>query len=167
MAQPAQQTDQAQLTEALERYWGYDSFLPLQLEAMRCGLSGRDSVVVLPTGGGKSLCYQAPAVCRDGVTLVVSPLISLMKDQVDQLRACGIPAAAINSSLSPEEKREVADQLRAGELKLLYAAPERLLMEGTLTFLTQVRVAAIAMEISSTKPNQDCSVALICPARPN
>ena len=94
------QRHEPQLLAALRRYWGYDSFLPLQAEAMQSAMTDRDSVVVLPTGGGKSLCFQAPAVCRDGLALVVSPLISLMKDQVDALRACGVPAAAINSTLS-------------------------------------------------------------------
>ena len=135
-----------QLKGALQEYWGYDSFRPLQQEAMEAVLADRDSVVVLPTGGGKSLCFQAPAVCRPGVAIVVSPLISLMKDQVDALRACGIPAAAINSSLSPEEKREVANQLHSGELKLLYVAPERLLLDGTLTFLTQFEISLIAID---------------------
>jgi ATP-dependent DNA helicase RecQ len=81
------------IREALKTHWGYDGFLPLQQEAIECVLSDRDSVVVLPTGGGKSLCFQAPAVIRDGVALVVSPLISLMKDQVDGLKAAGVAAA--------------------------------------------------------------------------
>ncbi|TWT31022.1 ATP-dependent DNA helicase RecQ [Posidoniimonas corsicana] len=135
-----------QLAEALLSYWGYDSFRPLQREAMECGMTGRDSVVVLPTGGGKSLCYQAPAACRDGVAVVVSPLISLMKDQVDALTACGIPAAALNSTLSTEEKRDITQRLREGEIKLLYAAPERLLLDGTLTFLTQLNVSFVAID---------------------
>src|SRR5690606_22218225 len=84
----------------LQEYWGYDSFLPLQREAIDCVLAGQDSLVVLPTGGGKSLCYQAPALAMPGVAIVVSPLISLMKDQVDSLLACGAPAAFINSSLT-------------------------------------------------------------------
>ena len=86
----------AALSEALERYWGYTSFRPLQREAMAAILSGRDSTVVLPTGGGKSLCFQAPAVIRDGLAVVVSPLISLMKDQVDTLVGNGVPAAFIS-----------------------------------------------------------------------
>src|SRR6185295_13941942 len=115
------------LHAVLQRYWGYDSFLPLQREAMESVLAHRDSVVVLPTGGGKSLCFQAPAMCLDGLALVVSPLISLMKDQVDALRECGVHAACINSTLSSDERRAVADQVRSGQLKLLYVAPERLL----------------------------------------
>ena len=91
------------LSEALERYWGYTSFRPLQREAMDAILSNRDSIVVLPTGGGKSLCFQAPAVVRDGLAVVVSPLISLMKDQVDTLVGNGVPAACYNSSLASVE----------------------------------------------------------------
>src|SRR4029079_3401444 len=123
---------ETQLLEAMRRHWGYDSFLPLQARAMTAALEGRDSVLVLPTGGGKSLCFQAPAVCSEGLALVVSPLISLMKDQVDALRACGVPAAAINSTLSPGERRIIAEQIRRGELKLAYIAPERLLSPRTL-----------------------------------
>src|SRR5690606_15068306 len=113
--------------EVLKQYWGYDSFLDLQREAIDSVLGEQDSLVVLPTGGGKSLCYQAPALTMPGVALVVSPLISLMKDQVDTLQAAGAPAACINSTMTPAQRRQVADGLRRGELKLLYAAPERLL----------------------------------------
>jgi ATP-dependent DNA helicase RecQ len=109
-------------------------------------MSDRDSVVVLPTGGGKSLCFQAPAVCREGLALVVSPLISLMKDQVDALRACGVPAAAINSTLTSPERRAVAEQIRRGELKLVYVAPERLLADRTLDFFRQQRLSLIAID---------------------
>ncbi len=144
-ALPAQDFE-PQLLAALRRYWGYDSFLPLQAEAMQSAMSDRDSVVVLPTGGGKSLCFQAPAVCRPGLALVVSPLISLMKDQVDALRACGVAAATVNSTLSYAERRAVADQIAAGELKLLYAAPERLLAPRTLEFLKGVRLSLIAVD---------------------
>ena len=113
----------APLAEVLRQYWGYDSFLPLQAEAMSCVVQGRDSVVVLPTGGGKSLCFQAPAMCLPGLALVVSPLISLMKDQVDALRNCGVPAAFANSTLSPAERRQVSDDIRSGRLRLLYLCP--------------------------------------------
>src|SRR5919204_4039372 len=93
-----------QLKAAIQRHWGFGALRPLQERAMRAVLDGRDSLVVLPTGGGKSLCYQAPAVLRGGTTVVVSPLIALMKDQVDSLRACGIAAAQLDSSLSDAER---------------------------------------------------------------
>ncbi len=99
---------------------------------MQSVLDERDSVVVLPTGGGKSLCFQAPAVAMPGLAIVVSPLIALMKDQVDGLTDCGVPAACINSTLSPDERRNVAGKIRSGELKLLYLSPERLMTEATL-----------------------------------
>src|SRR2546427_2418055 len=92
------------LKQVIERHWGFRALRPLQEQAMRAVLDGRDSLVVLPTGGGKSLCYQAPAVHRGGTTVVVSPLIALMKDQVDGLRACGIAAAQLDSSLSNAER---------------------------------------------------------------
>ena len=134
------------LIQILKRYWGYDSFLPLQQEAMECVLAGRNSVVVLPTGGGKSLCFQAPALYLPGLAVVVSPLIALMKDQVDGLRSCGVAAACLNSSLSHEEQRQVANDIRAGGLRLLYVAPERLVTEGTLEFLKQANVSLIAVD---------------------
>lgn len=134
------------LTDVLHKYWGFDSFLPLQAEAMSCVLEGRDSVVVLPTGGGKSLCFQAPAMCLDGVAVVVSPLISLMKDQVDALRNCGVPAAFANSTLSAAERRRVAEDVSDGRVRLLYLAPERLLTDGTLEFLKSARVSLVAID---------------------
>jgi ATP-dependent DNA helicase RecQ len=141
-----QKPTSASLKEVLRQYWGYDEFLPLQQEAMACVMASQDSVVVLPTGGGKSLCFQAPAVCLNGLALVVSPLISLMKDQVDTLRSCGVPAAFINSTLSEPEKREIADQIRRRELKLVYVAPERLLSEQTLSFFSTAGVSLIAID---------------------
>ena len=134
------------LTEVLKQYWGYDSFRPLQAEAMRAILENRDSVVVLPTGGGKSICFQAPAVAMPGVAVVVSPLISLMKDQVDSLTECGIAAACVNSSMSHSERREVADSVRRGELKLLYVAPERLCSDKMLDFLESSQVSFFAID---------------------
>src|SRR5207249_7313485 len=107
----------------------------LQREAMDAVLSGRDSIVVLPTGGGKSLCFQAPAVVQPGLALIASPLISLMKDQVDTLVGNGVPAALYNSSLSPDEKAAVVAGLRAGRHRLLYVSPERLVGEGSEAFL--------------------------------
>jgi ATP-dependent DNA helicase RecQ len=134
------------LPDVVQRYWGYDRFLPLQEEAMQCVLDDRDSVVVLPTGGGKSLCFQAPALCKEGLAVVVSPLISLMKDQVDALQSCGVPAACVNSMLSYQERSRVADDVRNGTLKLLYLAPERLLTERTLDFLKTAHVSFIAID---------------------
>ncbi|MBM83023.1 MAG: DNA helicase RecQ [Planctomycetaceae bacterium] len=130
-----EQTDESRLLSAMQQYWGYDTFRPLQREAMQSVMQNRDSVVVLPTGGGKSLCFQVPALCRDGLALVVSPLISLMKDQVDALRSCGVSAAYINSMLTYEERVAVSNDVRAGRLQLLYVAPERLLQEKTLALL--------------------------------
>jgi len=134
------------LRSVLKQYWGYDSFLPLQKEAMGCVLNSRDSVVVLPTGGGKSLCFQAPAMCMSGMAVVVSPLISLMKDQVDSLKNCGVPSAFINSSLSLEEKRSVAADIRQGKIKLIYVAPERLVQDNFIAFLKQTKLSFIAVD---------------------
>lgn len=137
---------QARLRTALMTHWGYEDFRPLQLEAMLEVLEHRDSVVVLPTGGGKSLCYQVPAVVMDGLAVIVSPLISLMKDQVDTLRECGVPAAAINSSLPADERQRIAEAMRSGRLKLLYVAPERLCHERMLDFLAEVQVSFFAID---------------------
>src|SRR5512142_3181498 len=126
------------LQHAIARYWGYTTFKPLQREAMDAVLAGRDSVVVLPTGGGKSLCFQAPALVRPGMALVVSPLISLMKDQVDTLVGNGVPAALYNSSLGSDEKAAVAAGLRERRYRLLYVSPERLVGEGSEGFLSRV-----------------------------
>jgi ATP-dependent DNA helicase RecQ len=123
------------LSAALAQYWGYTSFRPLQREAMQAVIDGRDSVVVLPTGGGKSLCFQAPALVRPGVAVVVSPLISLMKDQVDTLVGNGVPAALYNSSLSSEAKSRAIAGLTDGRFRLLYVSPERLVGEGSQSFL--------------------------------
>jgi ATP-dependent DNA helicase RecQ len=131
------------LAEALERYWGYTSFRPLQREAMDAILSDRDSIVVMPTGGGKSLCFQAPAVVRDGLAVVVSPLISLMKDQVDTLVGNGVPAACYNSSLPSERKSSVLAGLREGRYRLLYVSPERLVGEGGSAFINLLAGCAV------------------------
>ena len=139
-------TSSDQLAGVLKSCWGYDGFRPVQEAAMRAVIDGRDSVIVLPTGGGKSLCYQAPAMCLEGTAVVVSPLISLMKDQVDALTACGIPAACLNSSLSAIERRNVKDDLKEGRLKLLYVAPERLLMEGELSFFSELPISFFAVD---------------------
>ncbi len=135
-----------ELLEALNKHWGYERFRPNQEEAMTCVLGNQDSVVVLPTGGGKSLCYQAPAVCRGGLAIVISPLISLMKDQVDSLRTSGISAAFINSSQTHEQHRRVADAVRDGSLQLLYIAPERLVQDRTIEFLKGANVSFFAID---------------------
>src|SRR5512145_2797573 len=111
----------------LKDTFGYDTFRPLQREVIDNVLARRDSLAVMPTGGGKSLCYQIPALLFDGLTVVVSPLIALMKDQVEQMRAAGVPALFLNSSLSPEAYQENMDYVRRGQVKLLYVAPETLL----------------------------------------
>ena len=122
----------------LEKYWGYSSFRPLQLEAMEAVMAGRDSLLVLPTGGGKSLCFQAPAIARDGLAIVVSPLISLMKDQVDTLVGNGVSAAYYNSAMSSEARTEVTRGIRDGRYRMLYVAPERLVGDGGDGFLKLV-----------------------------
>ncbi len=124
------------LEDVLSRYWGYTSFRPLQRDAMDAILSRRDSLVVLPTGGGKSLCFQAPALVRGGVGLVVSPLISLMKDQVDTLVANGVQAACYNSALSADAKTATAAGIREGRYALVYVSPERLAGDGSDSFLS-------------------------------
>ncbi|HHQ49408.1 MAG TPA: DNA helicase RecQ [Acidobacteria bacterium] len=127
------------LLEVVRRSWGFEGFRPDQREAMGAIVAGRDSIVVLPTGGGKSLCYQAPAVALEALAVVVSPLISLMKDQVDALSANGVPAAFYNSTLGPVERREVIARLRSGRVRLLYVSPERLAGEGSGPFLELLR----------------------------
>ena len=130
----------------LKARFGYDTFRPLQEEIVASALARRDSLVLMPTGGGKSICYQLPALLLDGVTLVVSPLIALMKDQTDALNANGIAARFINSSLRPQEIAEVQAQLEKGQVKILYAAPERLAMEGFRRFLRRLRISLIAID---------------------
>ncbi|MEZ5974446.1 MAG: RecQ family ATP-dependent DNA helicase [Planctomycetota bacterium] len=135
-----------ELLPTIQRVWGFDSLRPMQSEAMRSFLAGRDTLVVLPTGGGKSLCYQAPALVRPGFTLVVSPLIALMKDQLDGLTAQGVPAGMLTSAQDADERRETLQRLRHGELKLLFCSPERLMMDGFFARLRQAGLAAIAVD---------------------
>jgi ATP-dependent DNA helicase RecQ len=113
---------------------------------MECVVSGRESIVVLPTGGGKSLCFQAPALVREGLAIVVSPLIALMKDQVDALTECGVPAARMDSTLTGREKSDLFPRLRRGELKILYLSPERLIAGGGAEFLRQVPISFFAVD---------------------
>ena len=130
----------------LKQYFGFTSFRPLQEEIIRDSLAGKDVFALLPTGGGKSLCFQLPALTRDGLTVVVSPLIALMKDQVDALQASGIPATFLNSSLAAEESRKRLRGLHNGEFRLLYAAPERLMLSGFLEDLRRWNVRLIAVD---------------------
>ncbi len=134
------------LLPLLKQYFGYTSFRPLQEEIIRDSLAGKDTFALLPTGGGKSLCFQLPALARDGLTVVVSPLIALMKDQVDALQAAGVPATFLNSSLSADEARKRLRGLHNGEYRLLYAAPERLMLSGVLSDLQRWNVKLIAVD---------------------
>jgi len=132
--------------EVLRRWWKYPDFRPGQDQAITHVLSGGDSLTVMPTGGGKSLCYQVPAMMLPGVTLVVSPLISLMKDQVDTLEAVGLPATFINSSLSGGEMQARLEGAERGRFKLLYVAPERFDSEGFLARLARLRISLLAVD---------------------
>ncbi|MBI1846902.1 MAG: DNA helicase RecQ [Candidatus Rokubacteria bacterium] len=132
--------------ETLRRVWGYPGFLPLQEEAVRAVLDGRDSLVVLPTGGGKSLCYQAPAAHRETLAVVVSPLIALMKDQVDALRQNGVAAAFLNSSQTREQRALVVRDVARGRVRLLYVAPERLVLAGFVEALRRAEPAFFAVD---------------------
>ena len=120
--------DVAALTplDILSRYWGYSAFRECQLEIIESVLAGYDTVGLLPTGGGKSITFQVPAMLLDGLTLVVTPLISLMKDQVDNLRDAGIRAACLHSGMSRPERRLTEDRLNLGKIKILYISPEKL-----------------------------------------
>lgn len=132
--------------DALKKYFGFDDFLDGQQDVVSKIVSGQDGLVVMPTGGGKSLCYQLPALCLQGVTLVVSPLIALMKDQVDSLVSKGIAATVINSTLSYEEQRDRLSRMTRGEYKLVYVAPERFKSESFMRTMAQVDVALFAVD---------------------
>ena len=134
------------LLELLKTYFGFDRFRPMQEEIVRHVLTGADAVVLMPTGGGKSVCYQLPALVFEGITLVVSPLIALMKDQVDGLQAGGVPAAVINSSMNASQIAQVMSGLRKGTVKLLYLAPERLALDGFRAFLRELPVSCVAVD---------------------
>ncbi len=132
--------------DAVRRYWGHHSLRPWQADAIDAGLDGRDSLVVLPTGGGKSLCYQTPPLIANRTDIVVSPLIALMKDQVDALASCGYPAAALHSGLSADERREIRVAALAGAYRLLFVAPERLLTPWFLDLIERLDVRAFAID---------------------
>ncbi len=137
---------EAELLTPLRRYWGYSSFRPLQDRIVKSLLAGHDTCVVMPTGGGKSLCYQLPAVISGKTVVVISPLIALMQDQAAQLAQMGIPAAVLNSTLSNEEQNRVTRQAREGAYRLLYLSPERLQRGDTLGWLQQVPIAFFAID---------------------
>jgi ATP-dependent DNA helicase RecQ len=136
----------ADILATVRRYWGYSELRPLQAEAITAGLEQRDSLVVMPTGGGKSLCYQVPPELARRTDIVVSPLISLMKDQVDGLRECGYPAAALYSGMTPEDVRRIEEKIVAGRLRLVFVAPERLLTPRFLQFIERLNVRAFAID---------------------
>ncbi len=135
-----------QARKILKDSFGYDSFRPMQEEIICSLMDGKDAFVLMPTGGGKSLCYQIPAMMREGTGIVVSPLISLMKDQVDALTACGVKAAYYNSSLKAAEAKEVLARFESGDLDLLYAAPERLLSKSFLAKMEKIKLAMFAID---------------------
>ena len=134
------------IPDALRRYWGYHEFRPKQENIIRSLLAGHDACVVMPTGGGKSLCYQLPAVVSGKTTIVVSPLIALMQDQAAQLAQMGIPAGAVNSFQSSSEQRQVMQKAARGEYRLLYLSPERLAQENTFDWLGRVPVGFFAVD---------------------
>src|SRR5438128_3265765 len=134
------------LTGALKKHFGYDEFRPLQEEIVSDALAGRDVFVLMPTGGGKSLCFQLPALLREGLTIVVSPLISLMKDQVDALQTSGIPATYLNSTLDRDQAKARWRGLHRGEYRMLYVAPERLMLETFLERALNWNIAQLAID---------------------
>src|SRR6187551_3787059 len=133
-----------QAAVVLKEYFGYDQFRPLQKDIIRSILDKNDTLVLMPTGGGKSICFQVPALLFEGMTVVVSPLISLMKDQVDALRANGIEAEFLNSSLSGEEEEIIVNKCLRSEIKLLYVSPERLL--SSLSILAEFNIQLFAID---------------------
>src|SRR5262245_11938257 len=134
------------LLDLIAHHWGFRSLKPLQEQAMRAVLDGRDSLVVLPTGGGKSLCYQAPAVLRGGTTVVVSPLIALMKDQVDALQRIGVPAVQIDSTLTGTERFAYEMDIRQGGVRLVFVSPERLVNTDFYLLLQEAKVHTFAID---------------------
>lgn len=132
--------------EALKKYFGYDAFRPLQAEVIQCIYDKKDVILLMPTGGGKSVCFQIPAITTEGTSVVISPLISLMKDQVESLRANGIKAAFINSSLSYQEQQEVENDLFHGRLDLVYTSPEKMASQDFLPLLKSSKISFFAID---------------------
>ena len=132
--------------EVLHRVFGYESFYPLQERVITHILSGQDALALMPTGGGKSLCFQVPALCKDGLTLVISPLVALQRDQVEALKANGVAAAVLNSTQSAEEADEVLSDIAQGKLKLLYVSPEKLFRGSTANSLTKWNINLISVD---------------------
>ncbi|CAN0599358.1 unnamed protein product, partial [Laminaria digitata] len=147
---PIMDETSAAIAEAVQRLWGYDELRPMQMRAIRAGVEARDCLTVLPTGGGKSLCYQVPPLITGKATIVVSPLIALMRDQVRGLELIGYKAAAMHSGLELDESRDIAKQLVTGELDLILAAPERIVTPSFKTLLgvlcDQNRLGCIAID---------------------
>src|SRR5437899_2585849 len=135
-----------QIIATVRRFWGYETLRPLQAEAIRAGLDRRDSLVVMPTGGGKSLCYQVPPAVAGRTDIVVSPLIALMKDQVDALRACGYPAVALHSGMDAAQLRETEREIAAGRPHLIFVAPERMLTPRFLELAERMGVSSFAID---------------------
>src|ERR1051325_3775317 len=146
MGHPVKTWDTDEILSVVQRYWGFSELRPLQADAIKAGLDRRDSLVVMPTGGGKSLCYQVPAELEQRTDIVVSPLIALMKDQVDGLRECGYPAAALHSGLALSTARVIEEQALAGRFRLLFVAPERLLTPRFLHIVERLNVHAFAID---------------------
>ncbi|MEN6332607.1 MAG: RecQ family ATP-dependent DNA helicase, partial [Smithella sp.] len=132
--------------EALKKYFGYETFYPLQAEIIDHVLAGKDALVLMPTGGGKSICFQIPALLREGTAIIISPLIALMKDQVDALKANGIAAAFLNSTQTEEESAGIIRLCLQGDIKLLYISPERLAVASMIGLLQSLRISLFAVD---------------------
>src|SRR5437868_3428435 len=146
MVTPSSEIEVSDATQVLQRVFGYDSFREGQQEIIEHVVSGGDALVLMPTGGGKSLCYQIPALVRPGVGVVISPLIALMQDQVDALLALGVRAGFLNSTQTSDERRAVEEAFVAGEIDLLYLAPERLRVDATIRLLDRGKISVFAID---------------------
>ena len=132
--------------EILKEYWGYDSFRPKQEDIVNSALEGRDVLAILPTGGGKSVCFQVPSMMRDGIALVISPLIALMKDQVQNLNARGIKALCINAGMTHREVENTLNNALYGDFKFLYVSPERLGTQLFLNYVTEMNISYVVVD---------------------